>query len=62
MEEIEYIINNFNGPKVIYFDTIKGDGFEEFEKDSVGWHYKKLTEQDYNIIQYNMNNGRLKLR
>lgn len=61
-EEVEYVINNFDGPKVIYFDTIKGDGFEEFEKDPVGWHYKKLTEQDYNIIQYNMRNGRLKLR
>ena len=50
------------GPRAIYFDTIKGDGFEEFENDPVGWHYKKLTEQDYNIIRYNMNNGRLKLR
>lgn len=59
------LINNVakkHNPRVIYFETIKGDGFEEFQKDPVGWHYKKLSEQDYNIIQYNMSNGRLKLR
>ena len=31
-------------------NTIKGDGFKEFEEDPIGWHYRKLTEKDYERI------------
>ena len=39
-----------NNPRAIYFDTIKGDGVFEFETDPVGWHYKKMSEKEYNQI------------
>lgn len=57
------LINNVakkDKPRVIYFETIKGEGFEKFEKDPVGWHYRKMTIQEYNDILYK--EGRLKVR
>lgn len=43
-------------PRLIIFRTTKGDGFKEFEDDPIGWHYKKLTEDDYHRICYSKDN------
>ena len=41
-----------DGPRVIYFHTDKGSGVKRFMEDPIGWHYKKISEQDYfEIIQ-----------
>ena len=48
-----------NGPRILYFNTIKGNGVEEFETNSVNWHYKKMTEEEYNKILNNKNNFNL---
>ena len=41
--------NNW-GPRAIYFNTIKGERIERFEMDPITWHYKRMTETEYNEI------------
>lgn len=59
--------NNFNEefdkaltsskPRILVISTVKGDGFEEFEDDPIGWHYRKMTEMDYHRIAYSDTSG-----
>lgn len=32
-------------PTIIFYETVKGQGVSYMEKDPVGWHYRKLTEE-----------------
>jgi deoxyxylulose-5-phosphate synthase len=34
------------GPKVILFQTIKGNGVREMEENPIKWHYKKIGSSD----------------
>lgn len=48
-DEFEKVLK-LTTPRIMIINTIKGDGFKEFEEDPIGWHYRKLTEKDYERI------------
>ena len=54
-EEFEKVLP-LTTPRVMIINTIKGDGFKEFEDDPIGWHYRKLTEKDYCRIYHAKDN------
>ena len=54
----KYYLNKMlfiKGPRIIFFNTIKGCGVSEMENNDK-WHYKKLTKDDYDeFIKYFVN-------